>query len=284
MKSFKQFAKTLTSKNAEMLLFDFKKEDCINEKKPGVAIVGKNELDKEYIKKAIASNVFVLTDSKQVKNDKIISQIKKSYRPSIPFTNIFFELPSGMMSQVAKSYPITAFWLETIDDDYYTYIALMDNDHLCGGAFDIETMRNGYSLVNGGEYFKAANHPAVGVFALTHMMCSILDSCKTATIDMGFTFKETTKKSGKEKTKHSKTKVTYLAGKNPPNLKYHGIGDSIEWGYEFKRRGHFRKIKPNSLGKNRAGEYCIMGETWVKEHKVNAGKGLPELKQIRVIK
>lgn len=54
----------------------------------------------------------------------------------------------------------------------------------------------------------------------------------------------------------------------------------IDWTHRWEVRGHWRKT--NMIGKNREGEYCIDGFTWVKEHK----KGPEEatlIKKLRVV-
>lgn len=39
----------------------------------------------------------------------------------------------------------------------------------------------------------------------------------------------------------------------------------IDWSHRWFSRGHWRRLKPTSLGKNRDGEYVEMGRTWVSE-------------------
>lgn len=43
-----------------------------------------------------------------------------------------------------------------------------------------------------------------------------------------------------------------------------GLGREIDWSHRWEVRGHWRKIA--GLGKNRLGEYCVKGMTWVKAH------------------
>lgn len=50
-------------------------------------------------------------------------------------------------------------------------------------------------------------------------------------------------------------------------------GRSIEWSHRWLVRGHWRKT--DGLGKDRAGDYCVHGSTWVVSHeKGDAGKPL----------
>jgi len=55
----------------------------------------------------------------------------------------------------------------------------------------------------------------------------------------------------------------------------------LEYTHSFKVRGHWRRLKQNSIGKNRNGEYKVYGFTWVTEF----CKGKGELvKRVRVLK
>ena len=55
----------------------------------------------------------------------------------------------------------------------------------------------------------------------------------------------------------------------------------LEFTYSFKVRGHWRRLNPHSIGKNRNGEYKVYGYTFVREYI----KGEGELvKRVRVVK
>lgn len=43
-----------------------------------------------------------------------------------------------------------------------------------------------------------------------------------------------------------------------------GLGKSIEWSHRWAVRGHWRTVP--GLGKNREGQYSVVGHTWVSEH------------------
>ena len=65
--------------------------------------------------------------------------------------------------------------------------------------------------------------------------------------------------------------------------KYHSIRaiGKLEFNYSFKVRGHYRRISDKTYGKDRNGNYNILGYTWVTEYV----KGEGELvKKLRVIK
>jgi hypothetical protein len=54
----------------------------------------------------------------------------------------------------------------------------------------------------------------------------------------------------------------------------------IDWSHRWFVRGHWRKIEENALGKDRAGDYCVHGNTWVKEHE----KGNPNKELIHKVR
>lgn len=53
----------------------------------------------------------------------------------------------------------------------------------------------------------------------------------------------------------------------------------IDWSHRFWVRGHYRKIE--GVGKNRDGEYCLTGKTWVREHEKGEGELIDK---VRIIK
>ena len=58
-------------------------------------------------------------------------------------------------------------------------------------------------------------------------------------------------------------------------------GRKIDFSYRFSVRGHWRRIGEKALGKNRAGDYCVHGMTWVSEHERGDEKK-PLIKKVRV--
>lgn len=71
----------------------------------------------------------------------------------------------------------------------------------------------------------------------------------------------------------------------PKNLKEKTLpltqGAEIDWSHRWEVRGHWRKIE--LLGKDRSGEYCVNGFTWVKDH-IRGPEHLPIVKKTRVVK
>ncbi len=77
------------------------------------------------------------------------------------------------------------------------------------------------------------------------------------------------------------TKVVYIKDGRDKKANSKKIKGAWTPFYSWRVRGHWRKIEENSLGKNRSGEYCIKGLTWV----VDCVKGKGDLiEKVRVIK
>ncbi len=77
--------------------------------------------------------------------------------------------------------------------------------------------------------------------------------------------------------------IYYVLEKNeaPARTKNIKVTGTLEYSHAFKIRGHWRRISEKSIGKDRNGNYCITGFTWVTEYV----KGEGELvKRLHVIK
>lgn len=59
-------------------------------------------------------------------------------------------------------------------------------------------------------------------------------------------------------------------------------GRTIDFSHRFFRRGHWRKLENNKIGKNRSGDYVMAGKTWVLESVVG-DENLPLIKKTRVV-
>jgi hypothetical protein len=57
-------------------------------------------------------------------------------------------------------------------------------------------------------------------------------------------------------------------------------GGKIDWQHSWRVSGHWRKT--NTIGKDRTGEYCVEGFTWVKDY-VKGNKDLEPIAKMRII-
>lgn len=70
---------------------------------------------------------------------------------------------------------------------------------------------------------------------------------------------------GNNKRTHTIRRIIHVAPKS--ELQRFSIGHrNIDWTHRFLVRGHWRKIDGHALGKDRAGNYAVVGHTWVTEH------------------
>lgn len=57
-------------------------------------------------------------------------------------------------------------------------------------------------------------------------------------------------------------------------------GKAISWSHSWEVRGHWRELA--GIGKNRDGEYCERGRTWVKEHR-KGPENMPVVRKVRYV-
>jgi hypothetical protein len=70
--------------------------------------------------------------------------------------------------------------------------------------------------------------------------------------------------SGKNKRSTRLRRLIHVSTKKLISSESANQNHSIDWSHRFLVRGHWRKI--DGLGKNRNGDYCVSGHTWVIDH------------------
>jgi len=91
------------------------------------------------------------------------------------------------------------------------------------------------------------------------------------------------RKTGKRRIRTATKGVIYLGKQTSfPSSSIKLVGNSIDWLFSFKVRGHWRKLNNGKLGKNRMGEYGVTGFTWVSEH-TRGDKNAPLIIKPRVV-
>lgn len=83
---------------------------------------------------------------------------------------------------------------------------------------------------------------------------------------------------GKAKRRHIIREVIHISP-NPVSYISNGTRE-VDWSHRFEVRGHWRRMP--GIGKDREGNYCVEGFTWVKEH-VRGPEELPLVKKQRVV-
>ena len=77
---------------------------------------------------------------------------------------------------------------------------------------------------------------------------------------------------GKSKHTHTIRRIVHVRPKSQRTEANEASGRQIEWTHRWWRRGHWREI--SGLGKDRSGNYCVAGKTWVMEHTAGAPDGV----------
>lgn len=75
--------------------------------------------------------------------------------------------------------------------------------------------------------------------------------------------------------------VRVATKKSAPNLRPISGAGEIDWSHRWEVMGHWRKV--DTIGKDRGGDYCVEGFTWVKEH-IRGPEEMPLVKKPRVVK
>lgn len=76
-------------------------------------------------------------------------------------------------------------------------------------------------------------------------------------------------------------KIIVISGRSASRSTLTVDGMPIDWRHQWRVRGHWRKIEPKMLGKNREGDYVVVGNTWVKDFVKGSG---PLIEKTRILK
>lgn len=89
---------------------------------------------------------------------------------------------------------------------------------------------------------------------------------------------------GKSKKHHRISKIIHIMPKSRrARIEDATVTREIDFSHRFVRRGHWRDL-PGRLGKNRAGDYCVSGKTWVNDSKPIGPEDKPLIKKTRLVK
>lgn len=83
---------------------------------------------------------------------------------------------------------------------------------------------------------------------------------------------------GQGKKIHTIRKIIHVSPK--ASVVAHTGTRTIDWTHRFMVRGHWRQH--NGLGKDREGNYCVSGHTWVSEH-IRGPEDAPLISKVRVV-
>jgi hypothetical protein len=139
-------------------------------------------------------------------------------------------------------------------------------------------------------YNEAINKNVIGrakcISATEHATTFAFINSVTSLLNCGARGSQSTKDFVKFRNKHGKTKkyflrkVVHICSKSKKeNLTKKGL--DIDWSHRWEVRGHWRDI-PGVLGKDRVGDYCIEGKTWVTEH-IKGPEEQPFIRKTRLL-
>jgi hypothetical protein len=249
------------------------------------------------------SNIFIVDKfSNEFKHSELDIDLS-SIELDLPFHNIFIESRPENQLFWSEEYIISGLNLlysSTTDEYYYMIVSpgkvIEDIDIPLGrsstdyidyiprcfvGTFKISEIAK--ELKRTTDY---GNHPAFASYVLAKKFCESLDHSSFAKEVVSKGVKVPKKNNPKKsKTQYVEKEVIYISSdQNQKYFKSPLSGRTVEWKVKFKRRGTWRKISPNSLGKNHKGERVVWGKTWVKDSIVNEDTLLPDKSQLRVFR
>lgn len=87
--------------------------------------------------------------------------------------------------------------------------------------------------------------------------------------------------SGHAKRFHTIRRLIYVTPKKQTESLTRSVGKPIDWSQRWMVRGHWRKVP--TIGKDREGQYCVEGFTWVTEF-TKGPEHLPLIPKVRLVK
>jgi len=222
---------------------------------------------------------------------------------SLDEKSIFVSKYLKLLEHYATTYPQEKLARAMSNGELPEFILRSENEQLFGGPaiklmkdkitvvtsgiINLDEIRNGKNYVrfeNGHFKFSTQEgNPDVMAYLMALMALRQLGRKHyEGTREETVAVKHITKKGKTKRKKHIKN-VTYILPPTKKSYRLMGERKDVEWTHQFKRRGHWRRIAPNKFGKNRHGDYSILGETWVIPSTINKDKDLPFIEKTRVI-
>lgn len=112
-------------------------------------------------------------------------------------------------------------------------------------------------------------------------LAPLLNRLKTDAVGQEETSQKIQIGTGKYKSARWVKRIVHVRPKREVLSKSEPSGRIIDWSHRWLVRGHWRKLE-SGIGKNRAGDYCVQGFTWVKEFEKGPDSA-PLIKKVRVV-
>jgi hypothetical protein len=195
---------------------------------------------------------------------------------SLPFKTCWFEVFDGgvvSMMEGRKMHVVRGILIEEVGPNFFNYAALIDILDKDGPTTSsVFAFHDGVTSI--GKMGELAN-------ILKHGVRFIIDRINTTdAVGLSKTSDRVKMKTSKGKIIHKIKKIVYITPKKERDKAASDLGVEIEWSHRWLVRGHWRKF--SGLGKDRAGNYCIKGHTWVTEHE-KGPEELPLVEKVRVV-
>lgn len=199
------------------------------------------------------------------------TDVEESTPLDLPFDSVFIEpidQAIGWVSVFGGNREIKAVdWIFCFELSFNSYLfCYMYTDKNGKSFLDVAAFKD---FLNEGSppNYKNIREKAAGLKGMTRMCLSALNnknfSCGQTTISQTVGVRDF-KKAGKTKPIKRIKNVILVAPTKDRLARLPHSPTTIDWSHRWEVRGHWRKA--STIGKNRAGEYCIPNYTWVSAH------------------
>lgn len=127
-----------------------------------------------------------------------------------------------------------------------------------------------------GVSYSTSDAPVIGVTETTELLINDIGSSQLGREAVRERVKLGT---GNYKRTHTIRTLIHVSKGTPQVVVGHR---DVDWTHRWEVRGHWRNIDATAIGKNRDGEYGVVGMTWVKEH-TKGPEELPVVNKLRVV-
>lgn len=243
---------------------------------------GKHKLTERDWKAVEQCHPFVFTQPQY--DTDVIAGVDLDKQIDAPFPVFSIEVLSGHVLEITKSesgldarrrmYVDCIIVIEK-SPKVFTYFALIEGVY----APDIVDMHNEVfeNKKIYGSVFGAVVMESEMVSEIVHEFIARLNREKIGAETVRHSVKIGT---GSGKRMHRIRRIIYVAPKREVESSKSELPRSIDWTHRFEVRGHWRKT--DKLGKDREGNYCVEGHTWVVNH-VRGPEHLPIVKKTRLV-
>lgn len=177
---------------------------------------------------------------------------------TLPFETCWFEPLKGVLATWQNEKGIKVFLkgilLEEKAPGIFNYIAYVETD----------TTNAVYTLYDNDDLYDKSPVLKDLAYICKNTVALILNKLNQTTVAGLVKNNERIKlKIRGEKHHHKIKEIIYIMPKKDRQASIPGIGQ-VNWTHRWRVRGHWRKLEAG-IGKNRGGEYCIHGFTWITE-------------------